>query len=55
MLAGKLDEEPAEVYLVQRGDTLSYIARQYRTTVEEIMEKNRLSSVRLQIGQKLVL
>lgn len=54
-VVAQLDEGPAEVYLVQRGDTLSYIARQYRTTVEEIMEKNRLSSVRLQIGQKLVL
>jgi hypothetical protein len=48
-------DETAAIYFVQRGDTLSYIARQYQTTVEEIMEKNQLSSARLQIGQKLVL
>lgn len=43
------------VYTVQRGDTLSGIARRYNTTVAAIMELNSLKSDMLSVGQELVI
>jgi membrane-bound lytic murein transglycosylase D len=40
-------------YTVQRGDSLSRLARRFGTTVGEIKRTNRLRSDRLTIGQKL--
>jgi membrane-bound lytic murein transglycosylase D len=43
-------------YRVRRGDTLSVIARRYRTTVRAVMEANRLKSAhRLSIGRDLLI
>ena len=44
------------VHVVQEGDTLSEIAKQYGVTVEALQEVNAISDPkRLQIGQKLVI
>jgi LysM repeat protein len=43
------------VYTVQRGDTLSGIARRYNTTVADIMELNSLKSDMLSVGQELLI
>ncbi|TDP26856.1 LysM peptidoglycan-binding domain-containing protein [Halanaerobium congolense] len=42
-----------ELYVVDNGDTLSGIARSKNSSVEEIMEFNNLSSVRIKPGQDL--
>lgn len=42
-------------YVVTAGDTLSKIAREHQTTVDEIMQHNQLDSDRLSIGQTLAL
>lgn len=42
------------VHRVQRGETLSLIATRYRTSIQRIMDANRLRSARyLRVGQKL--
>ena len=50
--------EPAQaslVYRVKRGDTLSSIARLYRTTVASLKTWNRLPSNSIQVGQRLTI
>jgi membrane-bound lytic murein transglycosylase D len=48
--------EPASVtYRVKRGDTLSSIARLYRTTVASLKSWNRLRSNSIQVGQRLTI
>lgn len=42
-------------YIVKPGDTLSKIAGEFNTTVNEIQSNNGLRSTRLQIGQELLL
>lgn len=42
-------------YKVKKGDTLSGIAKRHRVTVNEIKNKNGLTSSNLQIGQELML
>lgn len=42
-------------YVVSAGDTLSKIAREHQTTVDDIVQQNQLSSDRLAIGQTLIL
>ena len=43
-----------EIHYVRRGDTLSLLARKYRTSVRAIMEANGLRSTRyLKVGWKL--
>jgi membrane-bound lytic murein transglycosylase D len=42
-------------YTVRRGDTLSGIAAKYSVTVGELKKWNKLSSTRLNVGQKLTL
>jgi LysM repeat protein len=51
------DEQPIYPirYTVQRGDTLSAIARRFDTTVMALMEVNNLASTRIYIGQQLVI
>jgi LysM repeat protein len=43
------------VYLVKRGDTLSSIARLYRTTVASLKTWNRMRSNALRVGQRLTI
>lgn len=43
------------LYIVKPGDTLSRIASQFNTTVDDIRNDNGLRSSRLQIGQELSL
>lgn len=49
--AGTTDDN----YKVKKGDTLSDIAKRHRLTVDEIKDKNGLTSSNLQIGQELML
>ncbi|MBE5970981.1 MAG: DUF3794 domain-containing protein [Lachnoclostridium sp.] len=42
-------------YIVQPGDSLWKIAREYHTSVEEIMAANHLSSSEIRPGEKLIL
>lgn len=46
---------PSTVYVVQRGDTLSSIARRFGTTVGAIMRANGLTSTRIYAGQWLAI
>ena len=41
-------------YTVKSGDSLYNIARRYETTVDEIIKLNKLSTINLSIGQKLL-
>ena len=51
-----LQELPGLVgYIVKRGDTLWEIAKEYHTTVEEIMRTNQKKSHDLQVGEKLLI
>lgn len=49
------DQEELGVYTVKSGDNLYSIARQYNTTISELMELNNLTTATLQIGQQLKL
>lgn len=45
---------PSGVYIVRAGDTLSKIADNFETTVEELLAANNLSDPdRIQVGQEL--
>jgi len=46
---------PGTVYVVQRGDTLSSIARRFGTTIKGIMSTNQLFTTRIYVGQRLVI
>ena len=41
-------------HIVQRGDTLYEISKQYRVSIKEIKKKNNLRSDRIYPGQKLI-
>lgn len=43
------------IYVVKQGDTLYNIAKNYDTSVNELLKANNLSSTNLSIGQKLVI
>ncbi len=45
----------ADSYSVVQGDTLSKIARQYQTTVDQLIRYNQLPSDRLSIGQVITI
>lgn len=46
-------ETYAGYYTVQKGDTLTRIAKQYNVSVNELMKENKLVSDKIYIGQKL--
>lgn len=46
-------KETEYLYTVKSGDSLYKIAREYNTTVDELMKLNNLSSISLSIGQTL--
>lgn len=49
-------QTPDIAYVVERGDSLSVIARRFNTTVSQLVALNQLSSQhRIQIGQRLLL
>jgi LysM repeat protein len=43
------------VYVVQKGDTLAVIARQFGVTIQSILEANSFSANRLKVGQRLLI
>lgn len=45
----------SKMYIVKKGDTLSKIATRYKTSVSQLKKINKLTSDKLQIGQKLKL
>lgn len=47
--------KPGDTYTVKAGDTLSAIAKTYRTSVATIKQLNRLTSDTIYVGQKLLL
>ncbi|SDT74419.1 LysM peptidoglycan-binding domain-containing protein [Actinoplanes derwentensis] len=47
--------KPGDTYTVKTGDTLSAIAKTYRTTVAALKTLNRLTSDKIIVGQKLLL
>ena len=49
-ILGKTKEN---IYIVKSGDTLSKIAKQFRTTVTKIKKDNSLTSDLIKVGQKL--
>ncbi len=62
----EIKEEPIDIemlqhlpglvgYIVQKGDTLWNIAKEYHTTVDEIMLANQKKNGELQIGEKLLI
>lgn len=57
LLPNNKQEEPEEIdtslYVVKRGDSLWKIARDFNTTVDELITLNNLDSINLQIGQTL--
>lgn len=48
-------EAASASHTVQRGDTLWSIAREYKTTVNDLKKWNHLKSNNIKVGQKLVL
>lgn len=56
--SGSGGDNPLEqiVYIVKKGDTLSKIAQNYRTTVREIAKTNNIKNVNLiYVGQRLII
>jgi membrane-bound lytic murein transglycosylase D len=51
--AGASSSSGAQTYRVRQGDTLSSIARQFRTTIGDLRRLNQLSSDRIKIGDRL--
>jgi LysM repeat protein len=49
------EQEDAGVYTVKSGDTLYGIAREYNTTISELMNLNNLKTTTLSVGQQLKL
>ena len=45
--------EAPRVHVVQRGDTLYGIARRYGTTLDALVEINRLRSTDIRVGQRI--
>lgn len=53
---GVITPPPPPIYIVQRGDTLSLIARRYHTTVQAIAELSRIPNPNLiYVGQRLAI
>lgn len=47
--------EPTNIYTVKKGDTLYSIAKNYNTTVNELIKENGLTNTNLSIGQNLII
>ncbi len=47
--------DPETIHVVQRGDTLYSIARQYGCTVRALMDYNNLSSSTIYVGQRILI
>lgn len=47
------DKTEKEIYRVKKGDTLSLIAKKFKTSVRKIQVVNRLRNTKLKIGQSL--
>lgn len=48
--------DTTKIHIVKEGDTLSYIAQKYNTTVENLAKLNNISNVNLiYVGQKIIL
>ena len=45
---------PHKEYVVQSGDTLSFISQAFNTTVRKIKEMNNLKGDNLKVGQKIM-
>ena len=54
-VAAKPTPAPSTSYKVKRGDTLTGIAAKFNLTVNDLKKWNKLTSTRLDIGQKLAL
>ncbi len=52
--AGAAVAQPADTYVVRRGDTLFGIARERGVSVEQLRRWNRLSGNRIRVGQRLI-
>ena len=48
-------KEPKNIYIVKKGDTLYSIAKNYNTTVNELIKENGLTNTNLSIGQNLII
>ncbi len=43
-----------DIYIVQRGDSLYSIAKKFKTTWQELMRVNNMTSTLLNIGKQLI-
>ncbi|MBE6157542.1 MAG: LysM peptidoglycan-binding domain-containing protein [Firmicutes bacterium] len=48
-------EDNPNIYIVQRGDSLWLIAKKFNTNVNDLINLNNLSTINLQIGDKLLI
>ena len=49
-----IPDQGTSIYIVQKGDSLWSISKRFNTTVNELINLNNLSSINLQIGDKLI-
>lgn len=55
LLIPKQKTENEKIYIVQKGDTLWSIAKKYNVSVNNIKEKNNLTSNLLSVGQQIII
>ncbi len=51
----KFDKNKFTYHIVRKGESLSIIARKYRTSVKQIMKDNKMRSTKIKIGRKLII
>lgn len=54
LLTSKDNQIETIIYIVEKGDSLWRIAKNFNTTVDELIRLNNLSTINLQIGDKLL-